>query len=572
MKRKTVKSFIKSFAFLALLLSLTTEAFACTGIYVGSEASADGTYIIARSNDYQDIWPNYVDIVERVENEPGRTMAVDNGDTVFAPLPDTTYRYTATPWTDSGKDYNGLERDGAVCANEYGVSMTMSITAFANERALAADPLIENGLTEFTANELVICQSKTAREAVRVLLSLIDTYGSSESNIAMISDRSEVWYVEMYTGHQYAAVKMPADAVSVFGNEFNLVYLSEYEESVASPELESLAKESGFAVCGENGELNIMATYSMPFFEYSHMRTWNGHRLMAPSAYGDYDAEKVYPLAFHADKKVSVTDVFSLLRNRFEGTVYSPDDTGRCDMRVIGTDTALSVHAVQTYPNLPADMAVVTWESSGPAAYGVFVPVSNCSTAVSSAYGTNQPYSEFGNFDTEHYAYYLFKGMNTLCVTDAETYGRPVQEYWKTAEAKMTEGMAKVLKTACENRDKSEKDAAEYVTAYCVSMQEAAFRDGQKLFNDLSWLMAKNSNTMRKGINPETHEVLDENKPLTVLEVNEDASKYDLVPEYTNAASMWSWIIPAAVIVAAALTFIIIKCRKSRNKPSENLT
>ena len=89
---------------------------------------------------------------------------------------------------------------------------------------------------------------------------------------------------------------------------------------------------------------------------------------MAPSAYGDYEPESVYPLTFYADKKVSVTDVFSLMRNRFEDTEYSPDDTGRTDMRVIGTDTALSVHVVQIYPDLPADMAVVTRESSGPAA------------------------------------------------------------------------------------------------------------------------------------------------------------------------------------------------------------
>ena len=568
--KRTIKKTLAVIPLILIILAISVPAYACTGIYVGSEASADGTSIIARSNDYQDIWPNYVDIVERVENEPGRTMAVDNGDTVFAPLPDTTYRYTATPWTDSGKDYNGLERDGAACANEYGVSMTMSITAFANEKALAADPLIENGLTEFTANELVICQSKTAREAVRVLLSLIDTYGSSESNIAMISDQSEVWYVEMYTGHQYAAVKLPSDAVSVFGNEFNIVYLSEYQESVVSQELESLAKEKGFAVYGENGELNIMATYSMPFFEYSHMRTWNGHLLLAPSAYGDYEAEKVYPLTFHADKKLSVTDVFSLLRNRFEGTEYCPDNTGRTDMRVIGTDTALSVHVVQTYPDLPADMAVVTWESSGPAAYGVFVPVSNCSTAVSSAYGTNQPYSEFGNFDTEHYAYYLFKGMNTLCVTDAETYGRPVQEYWKTAEAKMTEGMAKVLKTACKNRDKSEKDAAEYVTAYCVSMQEAAFRDGQKLFNDLNWLMAKNSNTMRKGINPETHEVLDEDKPLTPFEPEGDLSAYGAVQEFAPSGSINQGLMIALISAFAVIVALVLTCLVRRRNKAVN--
>jgi hypothetical protein len=36
-------------------------------------------------------------------------------------------------------------------------------------------------------------------------------------------------------------------------------------------------------------------------------------------------------------------------------------------------------------------MSCVLWESSGPAIYGVFVPVSNAITSVDSAYGKNQP-------------------------------------------------------------------------------------------------------------------------------------------------------------------------------------
>ena len=71
----------------------------------------------------------------------------------------------------------------------------MSITAFSNAAALRADPLIEHGLTEFTAVDLVVCQSATAREATETLLSLIDRYGSSEVNIALIADQTETWYV-----------------------------------------------------------------------------------------------------------------------------------------------------------------------------------------------------------------------------------------------------------------------------------------------------------------------------------------------------------------------------------------
>ena len=202
-----------------LVCSMQACAAACTAVYVGSDVSADGSIIFARSNDHQDVWANHITVTERVENEPGRYMPISIDGNVKTEIPATTYKYTATPFMNSTVAYSGCTRDAAVCTNEYGVAMTMSVTAFPNNEALEADPLVGEGLTEFCAPDLVVCQSKTAREAVEVLLGYIDKYGSSESNIAIIADQNEVWYVEMYTGHQYAAVKLPADKVSVFGNE-----------------------------------------------------------------------------------------------------------------------------------------------------------------------------------------------------------------------------------------------------------------------------------------------------------------------------------------------------------------
>ena len=157
---------------------------------------------------------------------------------------------------------NGNGMDDAVCVNEYGVAMTMSVTAFSNKAAKTADPWVSTGITEFTMNQLVITTSKTAKEAVQRLAQLIDQYGSSETNIALIIDQHEAWYVEMYTGHQYAAVKLPDDKVSVFGNEFNLEYLSDYSEHIVSENLEKLAVDNGFAVYGRDNELNLLATYA----------------------------------------------------------------------------------------------------------------------------------------------------------------------------------------------------------------------------------------------------------------------------------------------------------------------
>ncbi|MBQ9517582.1 MAG: C69 family dipeptidase [Eubacterium sp.] len=545
------------------------QAFACTAYYVGSKASADGTVILAKSNDFQHVWANHLEITERVENEEGRTMPVDLKGAVQTEIPATTYRYTSTPIDDSVKsanDYDG--RDAAICANEYGVVMIMSITAFSNHDAVTADPLAKKGLCEFTAVDLVTCQSKTAKEGVKNLFKLIDKYGSSEINIAFIADQKEVWYVEMYTGHQYAAVKLPDDKVCAFGNEFLLEYLSDYEDSITSPELESLAKENEFAVYGDNNELNLVKTYSgdSTLTDYSHRRTWMGHKLLAPEDYKEYNKEDTYPLCFEAEDKVSLQDVMGFMRNRFEGTEFNPDKTGRTDIRVIGTEIAINAHIAQIYPNYEADMSCVTWASTGPAIYGTFVPFSNAATSVSESYGKNQDAKEYGKFDVD-YPYYRFKALTTLCYeqNNIKTYGKPVRNYWKQAEAGMTKCMPAVLETADGLGDS--EAAHQYITNYCNAMQEQAFIDSGVLLNDVMWYMSENSNSMKNGKNPETHEVLDELKKVKPMKVNLDAENYSKVPEISEEEEEQSksgieartlLIIIAGVIAGLSLIIAII--------------
>ena len=520
--------------FFAVLLCSMQACAACTAVYVGQEVSDDGSVIFARTNDLGGVWGNHVTVTPAVENESGRTMPVSLDESVRTEIPETTYKYTATPYMDS--TLANLEQpcpDAAACTNEYGVAMSMSVTAYANEAALKADPLVETGICEDAATDLVICQSKTAREGVDVLLGIIDYYGSSESNIAIIADQSEAWYVEMYTGHQYAAVKLPTDKVSVFGNEYSLEYLSEYDDYIISKELISLAEKNAFAVYGENDEINLLETYSgkETVKDYSHMRTWIGHQLLAPSKFSaDYDRDAVYPLCFTPDKTVSLQDVSQVMRNRYEGTKYSPDETGRTDIRVIGTDTALSAHMIQVFPDLPSEMSCISWVSSGPVVYGVLVPLSNDCINVSGSYAANQPANESNVFDT-NYPYYLFKDLCTRCVEpeDCEIYGKSVQAYWYEAESYMFDGMSKVIKKAEEIQDKNAR--ANYITSYCNYMQDLAFNDGKKILNDVAWTQSRYSNTFK--INPNTGK----ERVIPPMEINLNASKYKYVPEPENTTN-----------------------------------
>ena len=506
-------------------------AYACTGVYVGKDASINGDIIIARSNDTQQNFATRIMVVPRVEQYAGRRMPVDSEDSQTHLLPDTTYKYLATPFMQSTLSASGTGMDDAVCVNEYGVAITMSVTAFSNKAAMKADPWVQVGLTEFTANQLVIATSQTAREAVQNLADLVDEYGSSETNIALIADQEEAWYMEIYTGHQYAAVKLPADQVSVFGNEFSLEYLSDYEESVVSADLETLAKENKFAVYGDNGELNLWATYSgqETVTDYSHMRTWIGHKLLAPSDYGGYQRTDMYPLTFYAAHKVTLQMVMEIMRNRYEGTKYSPDETGRDDMRVIGTDTALSVHIVDLDPNVPPSIAGTVWVSLAPAIYGVFVPTNIFCSSASDAYGADQPAGDYGRFESDLYPWFAFKELNTLCLTDYSIYGTPVRAYWHKAERQMIDGMTIMMGKVRELLETDPEAAQSLITRYCANLQEKAFSDAKDLLNEVRWTMSSNSNTYKMGTNPETGEHLTTERVLSPIEVTLDGSLYGSV-------------------------------------------
>ena len=517
----------------------TRSVQACTGIYVGSKVSDDGTIMIARSNDTEGVYGNHVVVTEHMDNSPGRKMQVDMDGKVFAEIPATTYKYTATPLLQSAMASSGLPSDASCGANEYGVTMTMSVTAFAHDDAVAADPLVDDGLTENTAVDLVMCQSKSAREAVEVLLGFVDKYGSREGSVVLITDPEEAWYVEMYTGYQYAAVRLPDDKVCVFGNEFSLEYLSDYSETIISKDLESLPKKHGFAVYGRNNEMNLYDTYSgeVVTTDYCHMRTWMGHRLLAPAVFtDDYDASARYPLCFDPEHPVSVADCCTIMRNRFEGTKYDPDTTGREDMRVIGSDTARSVHILQVYPNLPAKMSAIIWECTGPAIYGMFVPVSNAAVSVSEPYGRDEAPNDNCVMDTEHYPYYAFKQLNTLCVgpDNYKIYGAPVRDHWENAEKKVFDTMQKVLLRASQMKD--EDDAAAYITAYCNSVQEQAFDDAKKLVDQVLWTQSAHCNTIKlaRDPDPKHHRLLNTLRVLPPMEVKLDTSVYEKIPDMTQ--------------------------------------
>ena len=73
----------------AALLMSCGNALACTGFYVGKDASADGTYMIGHTVDSSNTTQGAVIAVPGVYDEPGRFFVVS--DSVQFPLPDSTW-------------------------------------------------------------------------------------------------------------------------------------------------------------------------------------------------------------------------------------------------------------------------------------------------------------------------------------------------------------------------------------------------------------------------------------------------------------------------------------------------
>ena len=458
---------------------LSTSALACTGVYVGKDVSDQGTYIIARSEDQAQSDYNKMFMVQpRVENVPGRVI-LDTATGFEIPLPDTTYKYTYVPDYTRGEDgmYPGS------CTNEYGVSITGTVSTSTCDAWREADPFIEPGLREAILAAAVAAVSTTAREAVDVLLEYVDTYGSEEGNTVMINDQDEAWIVEIYSGHHYCAMKMPDDKVAVYGNQnmIGLVDPSATPEDgyIYSDGLFELIDELGLAV--KEGDLYHLAkcVSNNTRSDSSNMRNWGGMKLLAPSLVGEYDTNEFYPLFYSPDEKVSVLDVMDIYRNRYEGTELDVNLPGNEGNRVIGTPNSSQIHILQTFPDWPAESAAIDWICLGNTEHSVFIPFFSGITDTADAYKVDgDTYDASG-------AYWKFKRIDTLAELDRSLYSESVRKFWKFQEEDMYQQMLDAAPVMLEKYAVSSEAGDAYVTQLGIQMAEYAMTLSDNLFAKL---------------------------------------------------------------------------------------
>ncbi len=483
----------KTLRILSVLLAgtmlLSTSALACTGVYVGKDVSDQGTYLLARSEDQGQSDYNKMFLVQpRVDNVPGRFIE-DTATGFKIPLPDTTWQYTYVPDYTRGDDgmYPGA------CTNEYGVSITGTVSTSTCEKWEEADPFVEPGLREAILPAAVAAVATSARNAVDVLLGYVDEYGSEEGNTVMICDQNEAWFVEIYSGHHYCAMKMPDDQVAVFGNH-NMIGLVDPK---ATPEDGYIYSEGLFELIDEldlavkEGELYHLAksVTGNTREPYNNMRNWGGMKLLAPSLAGDtYDNDNFYPLFYAPDEKVSVLDVMDIYRYRYEGTPIDVNLEGQEGNRVISTTNSSQIHILQTFSDWPAQCSAINWIALGNGEHTVFVPFFSGITDTAEAYKVD------GDTYNPQGAYWMFKRLCTLGQLDRDLYGNGVRAFWKQQEALMYQQMLDAAPTMLAKYAESREAGADYVTGLGIQMSEWEMKLSTNLYQKLLTCVTHNIN------------------------------------------------------------------------------
>ena len=186
---------------------------------------------------------------------------------------------------------------------------------------------------------LALLRAKTAREAIEVITSLVETYGyGSEGESFSIADPNEAWLLEMIGsggkgGAVWVARRIPDGYITAHANHSRISEfpLDDPENCLYSENVISLAIEKGYYDPASGKAFRFNDAYDPPstsHLKYTETRVWSIFRRAAPSEEFscDYNRNKndaePYPLFIKPDKKLSTRDVFSLVRDHYEGTDF----------------------------------------------------------------------------------------------------------------------------------------------------------------------------------------------------------------------------------------------------------
>ena len=433
---------------IVLASAAAVNALACTGIYAGSDVTDDGSVYVGRSEDFGPSYNKIFEVVPAADHEPGEMLVENwNGEADFSmPYPAHTLQYSIMR---DVREVWGVEDDTIPYAeagmNECGVCVSATVSTYHNEKITAIDPLCWDegefeyfsGISEYAMGSVILQSARTAREGVEILAAVIDEYGAAECNAIFIADANEVWYFEIVSGHQYAAIKLDTGKVSVVPNMMMLDQIDVTDENVvASRDLITVAKAAGSYYTEEpdnENSIHVAKSYSEGYPAHSSYRAWMGMNVLNAELAATVDPDPVSgnPATPNADRasasgpfelqfdpaaslggKINLKTMIQVLQSRGEGTKYNAGD----GYYPIGNAYQAEDHIFQIRQNLPASIAAIQWQAMGPAEFSIFIPYYTAALTQ-----TPEIYHNESMDFTYDSMYWVFDELAALCNENRDT-------------------------------------------------------------------------------------------------------------------------------------------------------
>ena len=377
------------------MLGSVSEAEACSNFIVGKKASVDGSVMCSYSADDYGMFQNLC-------HYPAAKHAKGEMRKIF-------------DW-DSNK-YHGEIPEAAETYNVIGNINEWQVTIGETTYGGREEMVDSTGIMDYGSLIYVALQrSKSAREAIKVMTTLTNTYGyNSGGETFTICDPNEAWIMEMMgkgagsKGAVWVALRIPDDAICAHANQSRIgkFNMKDKKNVMYAKDVVSFARSKGWFK-GKDADFSWKMAYAKPDFSgrrFCDARAWamlNHFYDMSPYldwALGKNPDAQDMPLWVVPNKKVSVKDVENVMRDHYEGTplsvadgsdigggiwempyrptplMYKVDGKQYFNERPVSTQQSGFVFVSQMRSWLPREIGGVFWFANDDANMAAFTPV-----------------------------------------------------------------------------------------------------------------------------------------------------------------------------------------------------
>ena len=481
------------------MLGSVSEAEACSNFIVGKKASVDGSVMCSYSADDYGMF-QYLCHYPAAKHAKGEMRKIYDWDTnkYHGEIPEAAQTYS-------------------VIGNINEWQVTIGETTYGGrEEMVDSTGIMDYGSLIYVALQ----RSKTAREAIKVMTTLANTYGyNSGGETFTICDPNEAWIMEMMgkgagsKGAVWVALRIPDDAICAHANQSRIgkFNMKDKKNVMYAKDVVSFARSKGWFK-GKDADFSWKMAYAKPDFSgrrFCDARAWSMlNHFYDMSPYLDWalgknpDAQDM-PLWVVPNKKVSVKDVENVMRDHYEGTplsvadgsdigggiwempyrptplMYKVDGKQYFNERPVSTQQSGFVFVSQMRSWLPREIGGVFWFANDDANMAAFTPVYCSMTERPECYNT--PGADAVHFSKKN-AYWVCNMTSNMVYPRYSLMFPTLKEVRDSLDNSYFAAQAGVEKKAQELYAQNPQAAVKYLNDYSVEKAQQMLARWNQLF------------------------------------------------------------------------------------------